>query len=85
MQIRGLSNFLSMNISAPHPNQTLAPKDQMHEIDTRTQRHLNHTKKEKIGWKPSAHDLHTRSRQKGHMQSRGASHRLGDQRAASAM
>lgn len=83
MQIRGLSQILS-NITTPHPSQTLAPKDQMFEIDNRTSRHMEHAKKEKHGWKPSKHDLHTRSRQRGHMQNRGASHRLGDARAAKA-
>ena len=83
MQIRGLSQILS-SITTPHPTQTLAPKDQMFEIDNRTSRHMEHTKKEKRGWKPNKHDLHTRSRQRGHMQNRGVSHRLGDARAAKA-
>jgi len=81
MQIHGLSHIL--NISTPHPNETLAVKEQMYEIDSRSSRHISHVRKEKGGWKPCKHDVQ-KTRQKAHIQNRGMTHRLGDARVASA-
>jgi hypothetical protein len=81
MQIHGLSHILKL--STPHPNQALVSKEQMYEIDHRKSRHISHVRKEKRGWKPCKHEVQ-KSRQKGHMQNRGMTHKFGDARAARA-
>ena len=84
MQIRALSHILN-SLSTPHTQYVIARgPSEIHEIDTRTSRRLNHAKKEKRGWKPSKHDLHVRARQKGHLQNRGDSYKFGDAKAAMA-
>mmetsp|Transcript_9511 Transcript_9511/g.17888 ORF Transcript_9511/g.17888 Transcript_9511/m.17888 type:complete len:87 (+) Transcript_9511:106-366(+) len=84
MQIRALSHILN-NLSNPTNTQYVITRpSEIHEIDTRTSRRLNHVKKERRGWKPSKHDLHVRARQKGHLQNRGDSYKFGDAKAAKA-